>query len=92
MSRRERENVNLMSRRSAVKALGAVAGAALVGDAVFAQRPAPPSVVSNPPRDFSQTTTYFTDPDILSVDPSFDGLVVPVNSIKRLWTGGLWLR
>src|SRR6185503_4376955 len=79
-----------ISRRGMVKALGAVAGAALAGDSVLAQRPAPPSVITNPPRDFSQPTTYFTDPDILTVDPSFDGLVVPVNSIKRLWTGGLW--
>src|ERR1700741_534900 len=80
-----------ISRRGMVKAMGAVAGAALAGQSLFAQqRPSPPSVVSNPPRDFSQTTTYFFDPDVLIVDPSFEGLVVPVNSIKRLWTGGLW--
>src|SRR5262252_10290263 len=84
-------NRQLISRRSLMKAAGAVAGAALAGDAAFAQRASPPTVISNPPRDFSQPTTYFTDPDILTVDPSFDGLTVPVNSIKRLWTGGLWL-
>src|SRR5436190_13128867 len=80
-----------ISRRGMVKAMGAVAGAALAGDALFAQRAAPPTVISNPPRDFSQPTTYFTDPDILTVDPSFDGLVLPNSAIKRLWTGGLWL-
>src|SRR3989440_5934774 len=80
-----------ISRRRMVKAMGAVAGATLAGESLFAQqRPTPPSVVTNPPRDFSQTTTYFFDPDVLIVDPSFEGLVVPVNSIKRLWTGGLW--
>jgi gluconolactonase len=80
-----------ISRRGMVKAIGAVAGAALVGDSVLAQRATPPTVISNPPRDFSQTTTYFSDPDILTVDPSFDGVVLPNNAIKRLWTGGLWL-
>ena len=34
---------------------------------------------------------YFNDPDILSVDPSFDRLVQPNAPIQRLWTGGLWL-
>src|SRR4029078_4184573 len=81
-----------ISRRGMVKAIGAVAGAALAGDSLLAQRAPPPTVISNPPRDFSQPTTYFTDPDILTVDPSFDGLTVPVNAIKRLWDGGLWLR
>ena len=91
MSARERENTNLISRRGAVKALGTVAGAALISDAVFAQRPTPPTVISTPPRDFSQPTTYFSDPDILTVDPQFDGLVQPNSAIKQLWTGGLWL-
>src|SRR5258706_12839069 len=84
-------DAHLISRRGMVKAIGAVAGAALVGDSVFAQRATPPTVISNPPRDFSQTTTYFSDPDILTIDPSFDGVVLPNNAIKRLWTGGRWL-
>src|SRR5258705_8322026 len=78
-----------ISRRGMVKAMGAVAGAAFAGDSLLAQRAAPPTVISNPPRDFSQPTTYFTDPDILTVDPSFDGVILPNNAIKRLWTGGL---
>src|SRR5215467_260668 len=84
-------NTQQFSRRSLMKAVGAVAGAALAGDAAFAQRPSPPSVISNPPRDFSQPTTFFTDPDVLTVDPAFDGLIVPNAAITRLWTGGLWL-
>src|SRR5213593_1144114 len=80
-----------ISRRGMVKAIGAMAGAALAGDSLFAQRATPPTVISNPPRDFSQPTTYFTDLDILTVDPSFDGVILPNNAIKRLWTGGLWL-
>src|SRR4026209_69105 len=52
-----------------------------------------PTVVSNPPRDFGPNgapTTYFTDPDILVVDPAFGGLVQVNSSIKRLWIGALW--
>jgi len=80
-----------MSRRGMVKALGAVAGAALAGESLLAQRATPPTVISNPPRDFSQPTTFFSDPDVLTVDPQFDGLIVPNAAITRLWTGGLWL-
>ncbi len=83
---------NGISRRGVVKAFGAVAGAALAGNGLFAQQRAePPTTISNPPRDFDQPTTYFQDPDILSVDPSFNALVQPQNSIRRLWTGGVWL-
>jgi gluconolactonase len=81
-----------ITRRGVVKAFGAVAGAALAGDSLFGQqRVEPPSTISNPPRDFDEPTTYFQDPDILTVDPSFQSLVQPQNSIKRLWTGGIWL-
>src|SRR4051812_4369846 len=77
--------------KTTVKTLGVVAGAAFAGDTLLAQRVSPPTVISNPPRDFSQPTTYFTDPDVLSVDPSFDGLVVPNDAIRRLYTGGGFL-
>ena len=50
-----------------MKAIGAVAGAALAGDSLLAQRSTPPTVISNPPRDFSQPTTFFSDPDVLTV-------------------------
>src|SRR6478736_8764 len=39
----------------------------------------PPTTVSNPPRDFGPDgapTTYFADPDVITVDPSFDDLRV----------------
>ncbi len=54
---------------------------------------APPSTVTTPPRDFGPhgaPTTYFWDPDIIAVDPSFNGLAQPNASIERLWTGTLW--
>jgi gluconolactonase len=30
-------------------------------------------------------------PDVITIDPSFDALLVLTNGIKRLWTGGIWL-
>nr|WP_262271398.1 SMP-30/gluconolactonase/LRE family protein [Microvirga sp. HBU65207] len=69
-------------------ALGAGSGRAL------AQAPAqPPSTVTNPPRDFSPRgapTTYFTDPDVITVDPLFNQYAQPNSAITRLWTGTLW--
>src|SRR3954462_6411833 len=81
----------MWSRREALKALGAVAGVA-AGRAADAQQQ-PPSVVTNPPRDFrpgAPPTTYFTDPDVLTIDPEFGGLVQSNSAIQRLWTGALW--
>jgi gluconolactonase len=84
-----------VSRRDLIGVLGVAAGALVTAPRAFGQGGPtnPPSTVTNPARDFSPEgppTTYFTDPDVLSVDPSFDGLVQPNSAIKRLWTGGLW--
>jgi gluconolactonase len=78
--------------------LATVAGAVVAGRSISAQSrqipPAsPPTVISNPPRDFGPDgtpTTYFNDPDVLTIDPAFNALVQPNASIKRLWTGALW--
>ena len=88
-----------MSRRALVGAAGATAATLAAGKA-FAQTPpaagpvAPPTTITTPPRDFSRNgapTTYFTDPDILTIDPSFNALRQPNTSIQRLWTGALWM-
>ncbi len=95
----DREDGSLISRRTLIKAMGAVAGAAAAAPGLArAQAPtagpaAPPSTVTSPPRDFSPggaPTTYFTDPDILSVDPLFNSYRQPNSAIQRLWTGALW--
>jgi len=75
--------------------MGAVAGIAAVAPRLgSAQGPvAPPTTVTSPPRDFGPSgapTTYFTDPDILSVDPVFNNYAQPNSAIARLWTGALW--
>src|SRR5258708_36907094 len=88
-----------MTRRNLLVTLGTAAGAALgAAPAAFAQgrQGAPssaPTVISNPPRDFgpgAPPTTYFNDPDVLTIDPSFNALVQPNTSLVRLWTGALW--
>jgi gluconolactonase len=84
-----------VSRRRALQTL-ATAGAGLgFAQSLRAQNvQGPPSTVTNPPRDFSPggpPTTYFNDPDILPVDPSFSRYVQPNAAIARLWTGALWM-
>ena len=69
-----------LSRRTLVGAVGVTAATLAAGKAFAQASPgpvAPPSTITQPPRDFSRNgapTTYFTDPDILSVDPSFNAL------------------
>ena len=88
-----------ISRRKLLGGVGAAIGAAVLAPSAARaqsnpQGPvAPPSTITNPPRDFSANgapTTYFTDPDVLTIDPSFDGLRQPNAPIQRLWTGALW--
>jgi gluconolactonase len=52
----------------------------------------PPSTVSTPPRDFGPGAPPVTypDPDLVTVDPAFDGLRVGNTPIQRLFTGALW--
>jgi len=84
-----------LTRRGLIQAAGI--GAAMVPALAFAQAPAtppgPPSVVTNPPRDFGPNappTTYFRDPDMITVDPGFNDITQPNAAITRLWTGALW--
>jgi gluconolactonase len=85
-----------LSRRTLVGAVGVTAATLAAGKAFAQATPTPvgpPSTITQPPRDFSRNgapTTYFTDPDILSVDPSFNALAQPNSAIQRLWTGALW--
>ena len=73
-----------LSRRALVGAAG-VTAAAIVTSRAFAQQPpaapggavTPPSTVTTPPRDFGPNAppyVYFTDPDVITVDPSFNAL------------------
>jgi gluconolactonase len=90
------ESRGALSRRTLVTTMAAGAGAMVVGSRTAlaqAKSVAPASTVTTPPRDFGPNgapTTYFTDPDVLTVDPSFDNLRQPNAPIQRLWTGALW--
>src|SRR5262245_24042592 len=90
------QQTGTIARRRLLAGMTAGAGAAaLLGSQAFAQRldVAPPSTVTTPPRDFGPNgapTTYFTDPDVISVDPLFDRYAQPNSAITRLWTGALW--
>ena len=92
----DRREAQMMSRRTIMKAMGAAAGAAVVvpGIALAQGKPAePPSTVTTPPRDFGPNAppnVYFTDPDVITIDPMFNGLRQPNAPIQRLWTGALW--
>jgi gluconolactonase len=92
----------MFSRRDAIQRLAAAAGAAALGPRLanaqaqtappVPARVPPPSVISNPPRDFTpgaQPVTY-PDPDIITIDPAFNSLRLGNTPIQRLWTGGYW--
>ena len=90
------ESRYVLSRRQLIATMAAGIGAMVVGSRsamAQAKSMAPPSTVTTPPRDFGPNgapTTYFTDPDVLTIDPSFDNLRQPNAPIQRLWTGALW--
>jgi len=82
-----------LGRRAFLAQAAALAGVAGMTTQASAQGVAPPSTVTSPPRDFSPggaPTTYFTDPDVIAVDPAFSGYAQPNSAIQRLWTGALW--
>ena len=95
----DRSGQSTMSRRGLITAMGAAGAAALLAPGLArGQTPpagpmAPPSTVTTPPRDFGPNAppnVYFTDPDVLTVEPEFNGLRQPNAPIQRLWTGALW--
>jgi gluconolactonase len=94
----ERDETGKISRRGHSTAMGAVGAAMLAPGLARGQTPpggpmAPPSTVTTPPRDFGPNAppnVYFTDPDVLTIQPAFDGLRQPNAPIQRLWTGALW--
>jgi gluconolactonase len=86
-----------ISRRTFANGLAVATGATVLGaNSTLAQQSseaAPPTTITNPPRDFGPggaPTTYFWDPDIIAVDPSFNSLAQPNTAIHRLYTGLMW--
>ena len=60
--------------------------------AVKAETAVPPSVITQPPRQWGKDAApdVFPDPDVLPIDDSFNRLIVRSAPIKRLGTGFLW--
>ena len=84
-----------LSRRQLLRSAGTAAAAVALSARTRAQGAAvaPPSTITNPPRDFGPNappSTYFLDPDIVVADPAFNDLLQPNAPITRLWTGSLW--
>jgi gluconolactonase len=81
---------------------GFIAGSAVAAPALaWGQTPAettkpqlaePPSVISNPPRQWGPGAppNIYPDPDILVLDDSFKSYRVGLAAIHRLWTGCQW--
>jgi gluconolactonase len=92
-----------ITRRDLALKMGAAAGMAAVAPRLlYAQaqtpppappRTSPPSVISSPPRDFTPGAppVSYPDPDIITIDPSFNALRIGNAPIQRLWTGALWM-
>lgn len=86
------QRFNRMSRR------GLVAGAATI--ATFGARAqtrsdavgAPPSVITNPPRQWGMQAApnIYPDPDIIVVDPAFKQSLLGITAIRRVATGFKW--
>ena len=94
----------LTSRRTLIKGIVAVAGAMTVAPALTTsvaraqgvttgnEPPVLPPIVPTG-REFgpdAPPTTYFADPDVITVDPAFNGLSRGNTPIQQLWTGALW--
>ena len=60
--------------------------------AVKAETAVPPSVITQPPRQWGKDAApdVFPDPDVLPIDDGFNRLIVRSAPIKRLGTGFLW--
>src|SRR4051795_9180919 len=90
----ELEQATGVDRRRFLASLGAGAVALSAGVALGAEEKGPNvTTVTTPPRDFGPNAppnVYFWDPDVIAVDPSFNGLAQPNAAIQRLWTGALW--
>ena len=83
-----------LSRRTLLAGAAAALPAATLAPAFgqAAPRYAQPSVISNPPRQWGPDAppVSFPDPDIISLDPSFDALRINLAAVHRVGTGYQW--
>src|SRR5689334_14454052 len=85
-------------RRAVVRGIARIVGLAAVAPvAAKAQQPnaavgTPPSVITNPPRQWGRHAPpdIYPDPDIIVIDPSFRDYLLGITAIHRVATGFLW--
>ncbi len=80
-----------LSRRALLGGAAALAPALAWGQ----EKPmlgSPPTVISNPPRQWGRFAPpeIYPDPDVLVIDPSFNQLLVGLDAIHRVGTGFQW--
>jgi gluconolactonase len=86
------------SRRGFITGVGSMVGAATLAPVVaMAQQPnaatgTPPTVISNPPRQWGPHAppSIYPDPDVIVIDPSFAQYRIGITAIHRVATGFLW--
>ncbi len=85
------------TRRDFVRAAAGAVGAAVIAPAALAQQSntnigTPPSVMTNPPRQWGRHAPpeIYPDPDVVVVDPAFASLRVGNAGIYRVATGFQW--
>jgi len=81
-----------LTRRAAVAGAIALTPGIAVAQAGKAMLGTPPSVITNPPRDWSPNAPpdVYPDPDIIVADPAFRRLLVNLSGIHRIATGYKW--
>lgn len=91
-----KSNHSGLSRRQALGTIGAGTAGLAFAAAARAQTEGPVeplTTITTPRREFgpdAAPNVYFWDPDVIAVDPSFNGLAQPNAAIERLWTGARW--
>jgi len=86
------------SRRGFVKILAGTFGAAAfapraaLAQATNAAAGTPPSVITNPARQWGHHAPpeIYPDPDIVVIDPSFEQYLLGITAIHRVATGFMW--
>jgi gluconolactonase len=86
----------MSSRRGVIGGVAAAGFAALArpafGQQAAAQLGTPPSVITNPPRQWGRGAppSIYPDPDIIVLDPSFKSLLLGITAVHRVATGFRW--
>jgi len=81
-----------LTRRGMIASAAALAPALAWGQNAKPELGTPPSVISQPPRQWGRfgAPEIYPDPDILVIDPSFKQYLVGLTAIHRLSTGFQW--